>query len=68
MKQQCYVRLSLASLGRPTITQHKSVMELLKYNGITFNIVYYMFITADRRKNIAKCSHFVECFEFVQIQ
>ena len=27
-----------------------------------------MFITADRRKDLIKCSNFIECFEFVQIQ
>ena len=59
MKQQCYAQN--ISLGRPAITQHKSVTEL-HYR------VYYMFITADRREDIAKCSHFIECFEFVQIQ
>ena len=62
MKQQSYAQN--ISLGGPAITQHKSVTELQKCNGITFNRVYYMFITAD----IAKCSHFIECFEFVQIQ
>ena len=66
MKQQRYARN--ISLGRPAITQHKSVTELQKCNEITFSRVYYMFITADRRKDIAKCSHFIECFEFVQIQ
>ena len=66
MKQQCYAQY--ISLGRPAITQHKSVTELQKCNGITFNRVYYMFITAEKRKDIAKCSHFIECFEFVQIK
>ena len=66
MKQQCYAQN--ISLGRPAITQHKSIMELQKCYRITFNRVCYMFITADRRKDIAKCSHFIECFEFVQIQ
>ena len=66
MKQQCYAQN--ISLGRPAITQHKSVTELRKCNGITFDRVYFMFITADRIKDIAKCSNFIECFEFVQIQ
>ena len=66
MKQQHYARN--ISLGRPAITQHKSVTELQKCNRITFSRAYYMFITADRRKDIAKCSHFIECFEFAQIQ
>ena len=66
MKQQCYAQN--ISLGRPAITQHKSVTDFQKCNRITFNRAYYMFITADRRKDIAKCSHFIECFEFVQIQ
>ena len=67
MKQQCSAQN--ISLGRPAITQHKmSVTELQKCNGITFSRVYYMSITADRRKDIAKCSHFIESFEFVQIQ
>ena len=57
MKYQCYAQN--ISLGRPAITQHKSVTELQKRNGITFNRVYYMFITADRRKDIAKCSRFI---------
>ena len=60
MKQQCYAQD--ISLGRPAITQHKSVTELQKRNRITFNRVYYMFITVDRRKDIAKCPHFNECF------
>ena len=30
-------------------------------------MLYYMSITADR-KDIAKCSNFIECFEFDQIE
>ena len=37
------------------------------YQNYTLNGVHYMFITVNK-KDIAKCLHFIECFEFDQIQ
>ena len=66
MEQQCYAEN--ISLGRPVITQYKSVTELQKMkHNYTLNWLYYMTITVDR-KDIAKCLHFTEYFEFDQIQ
>ena len=66
MEQQCYAKNT--SLARPLITHYNSVTELQKMKqNLTLNEVYYMFITIDR-KDIAKCSHFTEYFEFDQIQ